>query len=252
MKMYHGIEETAAYLKELEKITSDLNRSGIRIFLMPPAPALPAAKAAVSPDTHILLGAQNVSWLDKGALTGEISTGILKELDISLVLIGHSERREHFSETSEMENRKIVHALSEGFSVVYAVGETAADRDYSTGDEALRQQLKIGLHNIPSHYADRITIMYEPVWAIGEKGLPATPEYADERHLAIRRCLTELFQETGEQIPVLYGGSANADNAPGFIVQPHIDGVCATRGAWPAGNFDRMIRECLTALNSNT
>ena len=145
MKMFHGIAETVNYLKELDRITSDLDRSNVRIFLMPPALAIPASREAVDPH-KILLGAQNVSWESRAALTGEVSTELLKELDIRLVLVGHSERREHFSETSEMENRKIAHALAEDFTVVYAVGETAADREYSVSDEALQQQIKIGLH----------------------------------------------------------------------------------------------------------
>lgn len=245
MKMFHGIAETVNYLKELDRITSDLDRSNVRIFLMPPTLAIPASREAVDPH-KILLGAQNVSWESRAALTGEISTELLKELDIHLVLVGHSERREHFSETSEMENRKIAHALSEGFTVVYAVGETAADREYSVSDEALQQQIKIGLHNISPEYADRLIIMYEPVWAIGEHGQPATAEYANERHLAIRRCLTQVFGSRGDLVPVVYGGSANAGNAAEFIAQPYIDGVCATRGAWPAENFNRMIRNCLS------
>lgn len=251
MKMFHGIAETAAYLKELEKLTSDIDRTNVRIFLMPPALALPASVQAADPE-KILLGVQNVSWESSAALTGENSTDLLKELDIHLVLIGHSERREHFSETSEMENKKIAHALEEGFSVVYAVGETADDREYSISDEALQQQLKIGLHNISPEYADRLIIMYEPVWAIGEHGRPATAEYANERHLAIRRCLTEIFGRQADKTAVVYGGSANAENAADFIVQPYIDGVCATRGAWPAGNFNRMIRNCLSAFKQQS
>ena len=118
-------------------------------------------------------------------------------------------------------------------------------------DETLRAQLKIGLHSITAEQAANLWIAYEPVWAIGVNGVPADEQYADERHRVIKETLSELFgPETGLDIPVLYGGSVNPENAPLLIQMPHIDGLFIGRSAWDADRFNAIIRTVLPLFGS--
>ena len=125
------------------------------------------------------------------------------------------------------------------------VGETREDKEYGISDEVLRIQIKTGLKGVDAGQAKRLWIAYEPVWAIGEDGEPASREYAEEKHRVIRLALTELFgKAAGEQIPILYGGSVNQKNAPGMIRTEGIDGLFIGRSAWDVENFSRIIHEC--------
>lgn len=245
LKMYKNIRETTEYLKALSRLTEDLNRDSMELFVIPSYTSLSAA-AQITDKQFITLGAQNMCWEEKGTFTGEISPLMLQEIGIGLVMIGHSERRHVFGETDEEENRKVTCALNHGMTALLCVGETAKEKDYNISDEVIRTQLKIGLSHIPVSQISRLWIAYEPVWAIGESGTPASAEYAEEKHQTIKNCLTELFGEAGSEIPVLYGGSVNPDNAVPLISQPSIDGLFTGRSAWDASSFDSLIRKALT------
>lgn len=241
LKMYKGVKETTEYLQQLQNLTKDISRNEIELFVIPSYTSLNNASLSVDQQC-IKLGAQNISWEEQGQFTGEISPLMLRELNIQLAMIGHSERRHIFGENNFQENLKVQCALNHGMTALLCVGETLEEKNYGISDEVLRTQLKIGLHQINTAMLSKLWIAYEPVWAIGVNGIPATTEYAEEKHITIKKCLEELFQEKGRDIPVLYGGSVNPENANELIIQPSIDGLFTGRSAWDANAFNQLIR----------
>ena len=181
-------------------------------------------------------------WEDEGQFTGEISPCMIEEMGINLVMIGHSERRHVFGETDVEENKKVRLALKHGFKTLLCIGETAQEKKYGISSEVLRSQLKIAFYGVDASDALNIWVAYEPVWSIGVNGTPATAQYAEKMHEAIKETLREIFGETGESIPVLYGGSVNPQNANQLIIQPSVDGLFVGRSAWQAQAFEKLIR----------
>lgn len=243
-KMYKNIAQTLSYLEELGRRTADLDRADIELFVIPSFTALDRASAAARA-AAVRLGAQNVGWEDAGPFTGEISPAMLDEVGVTIAEIGHSERRHVLGETDEMENRKVHAALRHGMTALLCIGETKAQRAHGIADDVLRMQLKEGLLGVEAAQAEHIWIAYEPVWAIGVGGEPASAAYAGARHAVIRGTLNELFGAAGGRVPVLYGGSVNPENAAALAEQPAIDGLFIGRSAWDAASFDAIIRQVL-------
>lgn len=242
LKMYKTIQDTVSYLKDLEGLTSDISQDDMELFIIPSFISLKKAKESVH---HIRIGAQNMCWEDQGQFTGEISPLMLKEVGIDLVMIGHSERRHVFGETDIQENRKVHACLRHGMNVLLCVGETEEEKEYGISEEILRKQLMVGFHGVTADMAKNIRVAYEPVWSIGVHGTPASPDYAEEMHRVLKQCLRELFGNASKEIPVLYGGSVNADNASQLIVQKSIDGLFVGRAAWQADQFNNLIRDAI-------
>ena len=240
-KMYKNIAQTASFLEELGRRTADLSREDMELFVIPSFTALDRV-SGMARAARIRLGAQNMGWEDEGQFTGEISPPMLAEVGVDIAEIGHSERRHVLGETDEMENRKVRAALRHGMTALLCIGETAAQRTHGIADEVLRTQLKQGLFEVDAAQANRLWVAYEPVWAIGVGGEPASADYAEARHAVIRRTLCELFGAAGAQIPVLYGGSVNMENAASLAAQPDIGGLFIGRSAWDAARFDAIIR----------
>ena len=247
LKMYKTAGETAAYLKRLQELTSDLDRERVQLFILPSYTALERAAKTVD-QTMVRVGAQNMSWAEEGQFTGEISARMLEEFGLSLSMVGHSERRHTFLETDEEEGKKVAFGISRGFTMLLCVGETAEEKDSGIGREILRKQLILGCRDVKPEDTDKLWIAYEPVWSIGVNGTPASAEYAEEIHGVIRDCLSELFPGRSERIPVLYGGSVNPGNAVELITKPSIDGLFVGRSAWDADKFNSLIRDALKAL----
>ena len=177
---------------------------------------------------------------------------MLEEIGIRLVMIGHSERRHIFHETDDEENKKVICGIKNEFVVLLCIGETDKDKMDGVSNEVLRSQLIRGLKGIKKEDAGKIWIAYEPVWAIGVNGKPASEEYANAKHKVIRECLLEIFGNYGEDVPILYGGSVNPQNANSLIVQPYIDGLFVGRSAWNAKEFAQLIFNTICKLeNSN-
>ncbi len=248
-KMFKTIGNTKEFLSTLRRLTCDISRDEMQLFVIPSYTALSHARGEVSSE-EILLGAQNMNWAEEGQFTGEISPLMLKEIGIDLVMVGHSERRHVFGEQDKEENLKVRSALDHGFTALLCVGETEEQKENNISDEILRIQLKCGLKDVTPVQAQKLWVAYEPVWAIGVNGKPATSEYAEEKHFVIKNCLGEIFGgQAGSDIPVLYGGSVNNQNAAELIVQEHVDGLFIGRSAWDAENFNRIIR-CVLPLFS--
>lgn len=245
-KMYKTIADTVDFLTDLKNLTSDI-RDEIELFVIPSYTSLESARKSVSSE-EILLGAQNMSWEDEGQFTGEISPVMLKEIGVDMIMIGHSERREIFKETDEEENKKVKAALNNGFRTLLCIGETGENKEKGISDEILRIQLKRGLWDVKAKDLKNLIIAYEPVWAIGVNGIPASAEYAQEKHQVIKEVLGEMYSQDAKQIPVLYGGSVNPGNAESLIIQKDIDGLFIGRSAWKAKEFNALIRQVLTLV----
>ena len=246
LKMYKTPKETEEYAAGIAALTADLEDAPVRRFLIPSFTALPAAGSAVH--GGLLLGAQNMHWEDNGQFTGEVSPRMLEELGfVSIVEIGHSERRHLFHETSIECNKKVLATLSHGFTALLCIGETAEEKQFGVSDEVLTMQAKIGLSGVSAAdaAAGRIWIAYEPVWAIGAEGKPADPEYVSLRHAQIRAVLCQLFPQVGKNIPILFGGSVNSENANSYIRLDNVDGLFVGRAAWTAPNFNALLRQVL-------
>jgi len=235
-KMNQTPTESAAFYRELAasvEIPPDTH-----LFVIPPFTSLSAVTDVASQPPHqIWVGAQNVHWAPDGAYTGEISVGMLLALDVDLVLLGHAERRRDFHETDVELNRKVLAALGAGLRVLLAVGETAEERSFGVGGETVLRQLKIGLHGVEPEHLNLLQIAYEPVWSIGAGGTPASPEDVEPIASVIRSGCQDLFGEPGNEIPILYGGSVDPNNAGTFTALPDIDGLFVGRAAWTVEGF---------------
>lgn len=245
LKMYKTIAQTVEYLGRLDTLTEDIK--GVELFVVPSFTALESACKTVSKRIHI--GAQNMCWEDEGQFTGEVSPVMLKEVGVEIIEIGHSERRHVFGERDEEINRKVLAAVGHGFTALLCIGETGEQKDADLSDEILSIQLKAGLKGLNRENLDQLWIAYEPVWAIGVNGKPASAEYAAQKHGVIKSVLASLYEDDGYEVPVLYGGSVNPGNAEELIVQPSIDGLFIGRSAWDAESFNSIIRKALPLFN---
>ena len=204
--------------------------------LCPPFTSLPALSAMLG-GSEIGLGAQNMHWEEKGAFTGEVAPGMVKEF-CSYIIIGHSERRAYFGETDANVNRKLRAAFEFDLTPIVCVGETLDQYESGLTAEVVRRQIGLGLADTDSVSAARIVVAYEPVWAIGT-GKASSGENANEvLAQVIRPALSDLFgAETAQSIRILYGGSVTASNASEFFSQPEIDGALVGGASLKADEF---------------
>jgi len=245
LKMYKNIQQTLDFFRTLDSQTQDIQGEQLLLFAMAPYPALHTVSAEL-PKRKMYLGAQDVYWEDYGPFTGAVSPSMLKECGVQVVQIGHSERRQHFGETDAMVNKKALASLRHGFITLVCVGETIEEKTWGISAERIREQTKIALHGVMPDQMGKIWLAYEPAWAIGEQGVPATPEYASTMHDALREVLLELSPLAGKSIPLLYGGSVNPENALEFIIKPEIDGLYIGRSAYDPQKFNPLIRSIRT------
>jgi triosephosphate isomerase len=247
LKMYKTNQQTVDYVSQLQQLTRDIPRSELKLFILPSYTAL--ADACRSADHELLwIGAQNMHWEAQGPYTGEISPVMLREINVDLVMVGHAERRQLFGETDWMVNQRLLSSLAHGFHTLLCVGDTAEDIRSGVSAEVLRKQLQRALYNVTTDQLEKIWVAYEPVWAIGEHGKPADPNYANEMHAVLRRSLADVFPGRQEMIPLLYGGSVDLGIGPNMLEQPEIDGLFIGRAAWDAAHFNQILRQVLKML----
>lgn len=217
-----------------------VGRGDVDVAFFPPYVYLPEVLKACE-GTNILVGSQNTSEHASGAFTGEISVSMLKDIGIPSVLIGHSERRHVYGETLEQIHGKVAIALEAGLQVVLCLGETLQEREDGRTESVCREQLSTALDGVSRADLTRITLAYEPVWAIGT-GVVATPEQAASVHLYIRGVLAGLFDDSGAQSTrILYGGSVKADNVTDLMSVPDIDGALVGGASLAAKSFLPII-----------
>ena len=192
------------------------------VYCVPAIDIIPVVNAVKG--TNVQVGAEDISFEDKGAFTGQISAEMLVDAGVKYAIMGHSERREYNHETNEDVNRKVLKALENGITPIMCCGESLAQREQGITIDWIRQQVKVGFQGVTAEQAAKNVIAYEPIWAIGT-GLTATAEQAEEVCKAIRDCIAEIYgTDTAEKIRIQYGGSMNAKNAAELLAQPDIDG----------------------------
>jgi len=188
-------------------------------------------------ESNVFVGAQNMSIEKCGAFTGEVSGPMLKDVGCTHVLIGHSERRTIYQESNSVINSKLKAAFLTDLSPILCVGERQEERDADKTDEVVESQLSEGLLNITSEQVNRLTIAYEPVWAIGT-GKTATPEQANEVHTFIRNTMRDKYDDnTAQRLRIQYGGSVNAENAKQLLSQSEIDGALVGGASLDSSSF---------------
>lgn len=216
------------------------NLSGVRVAICPPAPYL-AQLSALLDGTSVVVGAQNLSHMPKGAYTGEVSGTMLVDLGCQYVLIGHSERRSLFGETDELVAEKFEAALQADLIPVLCVGETIQQRRAGETATVVAGQLQAVLERVGLQQLAKGVIAYEPVWAIGT-GETATPDQAQEVHQHIRQLLAKQDPFIARAISILYGGSVKADNAAELFAQKDIDGGLIGGASLDALSFAAICR----------
>ena len=243
-KMNKTLAEGLAFAEALAAFVPEID-DGIQPFVIPSFTAVREVKRALA-GTRVKVGAQNMHWADAGAWTGEISPLMLRDCGLDLIELGHSERREHFGETDKTVGLKTAAAVRHGFVPLICVGETLAEREGGRADEILTAQVLGALQGLADkELSAEILFAYEPVWAIGEKGIPASADYADKQQALIK-------QVAASRLPaaplVLYGGSVNPGNAAELIGQPHIDGLFIGRSAWHAEGYIDILKKASAAI----
>ncbi|OHD10554.1 MAG: triose-phosphate isomerase [Spirochaetes bacterium GWB1_48_6] len=232
-KMHKTVAESVTLAKAL---VAELGSCGERVMIAPAFTAL-AAVAEVVKGTVIILGAQNMGPDLQGAHTGEISPLMLKDLGVKAVILGHSERRHSYLETDVLINKKVLLALAQDIEPILCVGETLEEREGGKLESVVGTQLREGLKNILAASLTKVTIAYEPVWAIGT-GKTASPEDADAVHAYIRTVLAELFgADAAKSMCIQYGGSVKPDNAAELMAKPNIDGALVGGAALKVETF---------------
>jgi len=220
-KMHKTIEEAVSFAKILRERLSAASHT---LMVAPPFTAL-ASVAQVLKGSNIRLGAQNMGQEESGAHTGEISPLMLKEIGVSTVILGHSERRHTYLESNELINKKVLLALKHNFEVILCIGETLAERESGKLEQVIHEQLEKGLAGVSKEAMHSIVIAYEPVWAIGT-GKNATPDDAEAVHVFIRNVLAKMYSdEVAKNTIIQYGGSVKPENIQALMSMPNINGA---------------------------
>jgi len=213
----------------------------VDLGVAPPFVYLSGVAAALA-DSNIALGGQNMFYEDSGAFTGEVSGGMLKDVGVSFVILGHSERRHVIGETDELINRKVIKALADGLDVILAVGELLEQRRSERTIEVVSRQVKVGLEGVGADEMAGVTIAYEPVWAIGT-GVTATPDQAQEVHAMIRKLLGGMYDgRVAEATRIQYGGSVKPENAAEPLSLPDVDGALVGGASLKAKAFAGIVQ----------
>ena len=212
----------------------------VDIAVAPPSVYLTTVAEALAGST-VKLSAQNMFFEDNGAFTGELSGAMLLDVGCTYTILGHSERRHVIGEPDELINRKIVKALADGLDVMFCVGELLEEREAGQTADVVSRQVQIGLEGIPKADATRITIAYEPVWAIGT-GVTATPDQAQDVHAMVRKLVAETYDaELAETMRIQYGGSVKPSNAGELLAMPDIDGALVGGASLKVDDFAGII-----------
>jgi triosephosphate isomerase len=199
-------------------------RADRTVIIFPPAVSLTTVASATTGRSDVLAGIQNIHWAEKGAFTGEISAPMAKDAGAGVVLVGHSERRHVFGETDAQCAKKCLAASRSKLVFMLCVGETIAQREAGETEQVVKHQLREGVSQTPNLISADFLIAYEPVWAIGT-GLTASAGDASAIHTVLRSELREMIGTRSDDIPILYGGSVNAENAASLLSAPEIDGL---------------------------
>ena len=239
-KMNKTLAEAETFSRALIEADEQHNHR-IQRFVIPPFTCVREVKHLLR-DTSIRVGAQNMHWDDNGAWTGEVSAPMLTDCNLDLVELGHSERRAHFGESDETVGLKTEAAVRHGLIPLICIGETLEEREAGRMTDVLTTQVNAALSKLSADQkSTTILFAYEPVWAIGTHGIPATSEYANARHTEIKSVAAQIL---GRNVPCLYGGSVNKENCQTLIQCDGIDGLFIGRSAWEAADYLDILDLC--------
>ena len=236
------MNKTPKEAKELlNAITPLVKDAGCEVIACVPYVDLATALEATE-GTNVKIGAENCHWAESGAFTGEISTGMLKEMGVEYVVLGHSERRQYFGETDETVNKRTKAALAAGLKPIVCVGELLWERECDITEEVIARQIKLDLFNVTEEELKNVVIAYEPVWAIGT-GKTATADQAEEVCGFIRATLAKIYdQATADAVTIQYGGSMNAKNCAELLAKPNVDGGLIGGASLKADDFNTIVQ----------
>lgn len=230
-----GLELTSALIEQKAE-------SSVQVLLAPPFTHLQSIGEAIKADSSYALAAQDAYPVAAGAYTGEVSVNMLKDLGVSHVIVGHSERRKLFLEQSELVARKIKAVLEAALTPILCVGEPLSAREAGKHEEYIAELLNAELYDINASEIKRMIIAYEPIWAIGT-GKTATADQAQATHAFIRKQLEQKYDaQTAAAIPILYGGSCKPHNAASLFAEPDVDGGLIGGASLKAADFTAIIK----------
>ena len=230
--------QAKALIEEMKPLVAD---AACQVVLCVPYTDLETALTAAA-GSNIAIGAQNCHWETSGAFTGEISPEMLRELGVSYVIVGHSERRQYFGETDATVNKRLLAALAAGLKVIVCVGETLSQREAGKTQEVLSSQTKEALAGVESAQLKNIILAYEPVWAIGT-GKTATADQAGEGNRTIRDTVASLYgEEAAQAMTIQYGGSMKGSNAQELLAQEDVDGGLIGGASLKAEDFAAIVK----------
>ena len=233
-KMNKTIAETREFLRKFSPAVQKV--TDVDIIIAPPFTSLSAAANEIK-DIDIQLSAQDMFWEEKGAYTGEISPVMLLDAGCKHVIIGHSERRQYFSEEDVIVNRKIKAAKKAGLVVIFCVGESLEEREAGNTFDVIKREVEMGLAEIGP---ENLVVAYEPIWAIGT-GKTASNEQAQEVHAYIRKLLGNLYGSKAEEIRILYGGSVTPDNVDSMMACKDVNGALVGGASLNPESFAKII-----------
>lgn len=238
----YSIYEGKRLAKEISEAVKGIQ--DINMFILPTFPMIPLVAATLAGST-VKWGAQNISFAEKGAYTGEVPPQVLRELGCSYIEIGHAERRSYFNETNTTINKKVKLALAHGMRPIVCTGETASDKEENIGKVRLATEIMWALDGLEEEELEKVIIAYEPIWAIGQTEA-ADEDYVEDIHGFIReRIEKEYGENTSKKISIIYGGSVDPENAPKLISKENIDGLFVGRFGLKAENFRRIVEAAI-------
>ncbi|BBD07650.1 triose-phosphate isomerase [Desulfovibrio ferrophilus] len=239
-KMFKTVSEALETAEELVRLCGDVPADR-EVLVIPPFTAMTAVAGAFEHAGSFFLGGQNFYPELEGAFTGEISPVMLKDACCSYALAGHSERRHVLGEDDATVGRKTAFGLEQGLSMILCVGELIEERRAGKVEEVLRRQLQVGLADVPRDVLpERLSVAYEPVWAIGT-GEVAGPEEIVQAHDFVRSVLVEIFGVNGNEMRIQYGGSVKPGNASDIISLDNVDGVLVGGASLKADSFSQIV-----------
>jgi triosephosphate isomerase (TIM) len=215
----------------------------VEVVVAPPFTSLRSVQLVIEQDRiPVGLGAQNVYWSDSGAFTGEISPPMLAKLNVRHVIVGHSERREHFAETDETVNKKTKAVIAADLAAIVCVGETLAQREAGEAEQVVSRQLAGALRGLSLEDGSVLAIAYEPVWAIGTGRTASSDDAGVIAGLIRDQLRNALDSEVGAQVRILYGGSVNPGNIKDFMAKTEIDGALVGGASLDPDSFAAIVR----------
>ncbi|WP_395626120.1 triose-phosphate isomerase [Daejeonella sp.] len=241
-KMNLDLEQGIHLFNEIQDLLKVELRGEQEVIVCSPSIHLNSLAKALNDTSKLSIGAQNCHQAENGAYTGEVSAQMIASAGAKYVIIGHSERRLYFSESSSLLAQKLDTTLKNGLLPIFCIGETLEQRNGGTYFDVIKEQISEASFHLDGSEYGKLILAYEPVWAIGT-GLTASPEQAQEIHLFIRNLIVEKYgQSLAENITILYGGSCNPKNAAELFAQPDIDGGLIGGASLKARDFVDIIK----------